>query len=153
MKTQNGDYPLTASDRGLVRLAIEAIEQVLRRPGLSPREIVGLARALHALRRLPMRTIGIWVDLYFRQDGGGILCGLSLFENAIEFSDLLVTRTNGTDVDTLFQLDLNVDGKRFVDGDSDEWVRHMQEMILTNAPFEVGDESLNECLDDEGLPA
>jgi hypothetical protein len=59
-------FAFTMEDGYYIEQVIEAVRSLLKRPDLSPRQIVGIGHALHGLARLPLCTPGldIHISLY-----------------------------------------------------------------------------------------
>ena len=64
-------FNLTEEDEYAVEIAIDTAYRFLKEHSLSPREIVGLGRAIYALQRMPETTPGISVEygVYDRFEG------------------------------------------------------------------------------------
>ncbi len=68
---ENGDknilekalFPFKIDDAYYVEQVTKAIHALVERPAITPHQIVSLGRALHGLKRLPLRTLGLDVQI------------------------------------------------------------------------------------------
>jgi hypothetical protein len=60
---ENALFAFTIDDGYYIEQVTKAVRGLLKRPGLTPRQIVSIGRALHGLERLPLRTPGLDIQI------------------------------------------------------------------------------------------
>jgi hypothetical protein len=134
-------FPFTKSDYEAVELALGLARKCLQAPGLEPCDIMGLARAIYALGRLPASTPG--VDLTFMasisSDSGSYEWGWSV---CITEDDFRLTSGGSTwseeyggDSISGYLYEIETGGHRDFNGPLSSWIEDIDSKL--DQPFEV----------------
>ena len=163
-------FPYDVTDdpegEGLIRPVIACTRRLLALPHATPAQIVGLARAIYALERLPQTTNGIDLEYTFgfrfgqEEDYDETRYIVQVTQNNICFSTLFRTwnKTTGDDHNTSIAFEMEVGGDlNQMDDDAWaiawEWVEGLARVLENNAPEEilldVFDQSESDCLEGE----
>lgn len=156
-------YAPTDDDDGLILPVIACTRRLLALPRATPLDMVGLARAIHALQRLPQPTTGVDVEYAFGFRSGTdtdfdeTMYIVQIMPEHICFSTLFRTWNDKTGGDhntcTAFEMDA---GGTLNHMDDDawaialEWVAGLNGILENNAPkdilLDVTDSSASTCL-------
>jgi hypothetical protein len=82
----NGVFTLRKADLRLFRGLEPAFRNLLKMPDLTPEDIVGLARAIRCIQRLPQSTPGTDVSVYLKYDGGTLFASSIVMLSSDELS-------------------------------------------------------------------
>lgn len=153
-------FPLTASDLSFVGNAvIDFTRTLIAKAGPAPRQLVGLARALYALERLPKITPGVNVDysISLRQGGENFeemkYWGVRISEGSfeVESGGSVYNAGIGSDSVSGFKLYMETGsyGYRECNDSCYEWLDDPEELLNLGAELDVADDSDPDCKLDE----
>jgi hypothetical protein len=150
-------FPEDALDMTLAEAAERLARWGAASPNVTPRELVGLGRALYALQRLPLVTPGVWVEVTLYTGDGDkdyserhywsfqiVDCGFYVSEGGSVYDPGV-----GSDSYTTFAYEVETSGYTNTDGDPYDWVCSMNEALGMNLRIGVDDQSQNVCMDDK----
>ncbi len=154
-------------DGGLIRPVIACARRLLSLPHVTPVQIVGLARVIYALERLPQPTNGVDVEYAFgfrfgqKDDFDETKYLVQITADNISFSTLFRTWNlkTGDDHETNVAFEMQA-GRNLDDMNDDawskalEWADGLARVFENNAPndllLDVYDNSASDCLEGEG---
>jgi hypothetical protein len=151
-------FPLTDEDLGFVSsTVIDFTSTLIANAGPTPRQLVGLARALYALERLPKISPGVNVDygISLRQGDESFeemkYWGVRICEDSFEVSSggSVYNAEVGSDSISGFKLyvEAGSDGYRECNDYCYEWLDDLEELLNLGAELDVTDDSERDCLD------
>lgn len=153
---KKGVFTLTAGDLGFVTFEVTVfIEMLISRANWTPRQLVGLARALYAIKRLPDITPGVDVDVEVAVKLGDEIYGetknwsLRITEDSFEASSgcSFHDKRYGTDpvAGLRFFAKAGVDGRRSCNDSSYDFLEDLGEYVQ-DATLKVVDKSRPDCM-------
>lgn len=163
---QNADYsdeepcPENAFDLGddgymLVETAKTMARSLAASPNVTPQQLVGLARALYALERLPDRTLGVQVHVTISRRGGDDdysemrFWSVFITESVlnIDSGGSVYSKDTGSDSFTSFDFYAELGWGRAVEGDCYAWTAEVGDALGVATKLTVEDESDPECME------
>jgi hypothetical protein len=153
---KEGVFPLTVGDLGFVTFEVTVFtEMLIARADWTPRQLVGLARALYAIKQLPDITSGVDVNIEVTVKLGDDIYGetkcwkLRITEDTFEVSSGCSFHDNryGTDPVTgiRFFAKAGVEGRRSCNDSSYEFLEDLGEYVQ-DATLKVVDKSRPDCM-------
>jgi hypothetical protein len=157
---KEGVFPLTVGDLGFVTFEVTVFtEMLISRADWTPRQLVGLARALYAIKQLPDITPGVDVDIEVTVKLGDEIYGetkswkLRITEDTFEVSSGSSFHDNryGTDLVTglRFFAKAGIDGCRTCNDSSYEFQEQELSEYIREAILKVVDKSISDCIPDD----
>lgn len=159
VSTKNDVFPLTVGDLGFVTFeCTNFTEMLISRANWTPRQLVGLARTLYAIKKLPDITPGVDVDVEVTVKLGDEIyreekyCKLQITEDSLEASsgNSIHDKRYGTDpvAGLRFFAKAGIDGCRTCNDSSYVFLDDLGEYIQ-DAALKVDDKSRPDCIQDE----
>ncbi len=156
---KEGVFPLTVGDLGFVTFEVTNFtEMLIARADWTPRQLVGLARALYAIKQLPGITPGVDVDIEVTVKLGDEIYGetklwkLRITEDTFEVSSgcSFHDKRYGTNLVTgiRFFAKAGIDGRRCCNDSSYDFLEDLGEYIK-DATLKVVDKSIPDCIPDD----
>jgi hypothetical protein len=150
------DFIFVNEDYIAVESAIKFARKLLSHPRITPTQIVGIGRALHALERLPKSTPGIYVgfgisfrqgdedfsemkywDVFISEKSFSVRSGGSVYSSDV-----------GSDSYSGFRHEIETSGYRNLNDDIYQWEDEVSDVFSINVSIDVEDDSRIENLEE-----